>query len=262
MVYFINKIVGGVLNPLVIGLLMVVASGLCLWRHWRKTGFGLLIGAVAWLWLWSTPMMYRWMGGALESEWPVVKAEDAPKADAIVLLGGGMGSNTNVYPYAEMWNGADRVWHAARLYKAGKAPLVIPTGQGERENTVSLLRDLGVPESAIVVEDEARNTEENARFVEKLINSRVERVDGKDVEACKPRVLLVTSAWHMKRSVLMYRKYAPNLEIIPAATDYEATVRTCHPLKFLDFLPSIDCLAGNSAAFKEVIGYLGYRLFR
>ena len=66
--YLLNKIVGGLLNPLVIGLVMVVASGLCLWRSWRKAGFGLLIGSVAWLWLWSTPMMYRWMGGALESE--------------------------------------------------------------------------------------------------------------------------------------------------------------------------------------------------
>ena len=253
--YLLNKIVGGCLNPLVIGLVLVIVGGLCLWRSWRKTGFGLLVGAVAWLWLWSTPIMYRWLGGSLESEWPVVKAEDAPTADAIVLLGGGMGSNTNVYPYAEMWNGADRVWHAARLYKAGKAPLVVPTGRGEQESTVPLLRDLGVPESAIVVENKARNTEENARFVEKILEPR-------NTQNTRKRVLLVTSAWHMRRSVLMYRKYAPSLEIIPAATDYEATVRTCHPLKFLDFLPSIDCLAGNSAAFKEVIGYLGYRLLR
>ena len=263
--YLLNKIVGGLLNPLVVGLVMVIVSGLCLWRNWRKTGFGLLIGAVAWLWLWSTPMMYRWLGGALESEWPVVRAEDAPQADAIVLLGGGMGSNTNVYPYAEMWNGADRVWHAARLYKAGKAPLVIPTGQGERESTVPLLRDLGVPESAIVVEDEARNTEENARFVEKLINSRVEhveRVDGKDVEACKPRVLLVTSAWHMRRSVLMYRKYAPSLEIVPAAADYEATVQTGRPFSVKDLWPDATMFFYNSYVLKEYIGYWGYRLLR
>ena len=262
--YLLNKIVGGLLNPLVIGLVMVVASGLCLWRSWRKAGFGLLIGSVAWLWLWSTPMMYRWMGGALESEWPVVKAEDAPKADAIVLLGGGMGSNTNVYPYAEMWNGADRVWHAARLYKAGKAPLVIPTGQGERESSVPLLRDLGVPESAIVVEDEARNTEENARFVEKLINSRVEhveRVDEKDV-GCKPRLLLVTSAWHMRRSVLMYRKYAPSLEIVPAAADYEATVQTGRPFSVKDLWPDATMFYANSYILKEYIGYWGYRLVR
>ena len=250
--------------------------------------------------------MYRWIGGALEREWPIVKAEDAPKADAIVLLGGGMGSNTNVYPYAEMWNGADRVWHAARLYKAGKAPIVIPTGCNERESAVPLLRDLGVPESAILVEDEARNTEENARFVERMLkmshaeaqrrgegerdlfghkgqekqeigrgkngrvehvdrvegegkNSRVERVDG---EGKKQRVLLVTSAWHMRRSVLMYRKYAPSLEIIPAAADYEATVITGHPFGFKDIWPDAEQLFRNSYIFKEYLGYWGYRLLR
>ena len=259
--YLLNKIVGGLLNPLVIGMALAIVGGLCLWRNWRKTGFGLLIGAVAWLWLWSTPVMYRWMGGALESEWPVVKAEDAPKTDAIVLLGGGMGANTNVYPYAEMWNGADRVWHAARLYKAGKAPLVIPTGQGERESTVPLLHDLGVPESAIVVEDEARNTEENARFVEKLIDSRVEHVERVDAKG-KPKVLLVTSAWHMRRSVLMYRKYAPNVEIIPAAADYEATVQTGHPFSLKDLWPDATMFYANSYIFKEYLGYWGYRLLR
>ena len=253
--YLLNKIVGGCLNPLVIGLVLVIVGGLCLWRSWRKAGFGLLIVAVAWLWLWSTPMMYRWMGGALESEWPVVKAEDAPKADAIVLLGGGMGSNTNAYPYAEMWNGADRVWHAARLYKAGKAPLVIPTGRGEQESTVPLLRDLGVPESAIVVEGEARNTEENARFVEKILEPR-------NTQDTRKRVLLVTSAWHMRRSVLMYRKYAPSLEIIPAAADYEATVNTSHPFCFKDIWPDTNALFANSYIFKEYLGYWGYRLFR
>lgn len=266
--YLLNKIVGGVLNPLVVGLVMVIVSGLCLWRSWRKAGFGLLIGSVAWLWLWSTPMMYRWLGGALESEWPVVKAEDVPTADAIVLLGGGMGSNTNVYPYAEMWNGADRVWHAARLYKAGKAPVVIPTGAGERESSVPLLLDLGVPESALVVEGEARNTEENAKFVEKVLatkdtkNAKSEGARGSDSARVKKRVLLVTSAWHMRRSVLMYRKYAPNLEIVPAAADYEATVQTGRPFSAKDLWPDATMFYANSYILKEYIGYWGYRLVR
>ena len=248
--------------------------------------------------------MYRWIGVALEREWTAVKAEDAPKADAIVLLGGGMGSNTNVYPnaemYSEMWSGADRVWHAARLWKAGRAPIVIPTGCGERESTVPLLRDFGVPESAIVVEDAARNTEENARFVERMLKmshaevqrrgegerdlfghkgqekqeigrgknnrvehvERVERVEGEEGKVRKQRVLLVTSAWHMRRSVLMYRKYAPSLEIIPAAADYEATVITGHPFAFKDIWPDANMLFANSYIFKEYLGYWGYRLLR
>jgi uncharacterized SAM-binding protein YcdF (DUF218 family) len=161
-----------------------------------------------------------------------------------------------------MWGGADRVWHAARLYKAGKAPIVIPTGCGERESAVPLLRDFGVPESAIVVEDKARNTEENAKFVERMINSRVDRVERVEGEGRKPRVLLVTSAWHMKRSVLMYRKYAPGLEIIPAAADYEATVLTGHPFAFKDIWPDSNMLFANSYIFKEYLGYWGYRILR
>ena len=222
--------------------------------------------------------MYRWIGGTLENEWPIVKAEGAPKADAIVLLGGGMGSNTNVYPYAEMWNGADRVWHAARLYKAGKAPIVIPTGSSERESAVPLLLDLGVPEGAILVEDKARNTEENAKFVEKILNSGGVREGGSEGVPNHPlthsqsthskpthsptRVLLVTSAWHMRRSVLMYKKYAPMLEIIPAAADYEATVITGHPFRFQDLCPDANMLLDNTCIFKEYLGYWGYRVFR
>ena len=207
-------------------------------------------------------MAYRWLGGALEREWPVTRAEDMPTADAIVLLGGGMGSNTNVYPYAEMWSGADRVWHAARLYKAGKAPIVISTGVGERESSLPLLCDLGVPASAVVIEDKARNTEENAKFVERLLKERTHAEAQRPGEEEKKKVLLVTSAWHMRRSVLMYRRYAPNLEIIPAAADYEATVNTGHPFCIKDLWPDATMFYANSYISKEYIGYWGYRLFR
>lgn len=257
--YCINKIVGFLVSPIGIAIFGGVIAFLCAKREHRRVAkwFGWL--TVAWLWLWSTPMMYRWVGLGLEREWPVVLAEDAPKADAIVILGGGMGANTNVYKYAEMWGGADRVWHAARLWKAGKAPIVIASGTGEREATIPLLRDFGVPEAAIVVEDKARNTEENAKFVEDILN-RVEHVDR--VEGRRPKILLVTSAWHMRRSLLMFNKYAPRLEIIPAATDYEALVRTGSGFGLGDMLPSVDCLVANSVCFKECIGYWGYRLFR
>ncbi len=72
----------------------------------------------------------------------------------------------------------------------------------------------------------------------------------------------MTSAWHMRRSVLMYRKYAPSLEIVPAAADYEATVQTGHPLCFKDIWPDTNALFANSYIFKEYLGYWGYRLFR
>lgn len=252
--YVLNKIVGGCINPFMIGLAAMAACGICACLGRRRSCIGLAVASVAWLWIWSTPMMYRWFGGSLEAEWPVEKIEDVPTADAIVLLGGGMGANTNVYPYAEMWNSADRVWHAARLYKAGKAPIVIPTGGGERESSLPLLLDFGVPESAIVIEDKARNTEENAKFVESLLAARSN--DG------TKKILLVTSAWHMRRSVLMYKKYAPSLDVVPVAADYEATVITGYPFSIKDVLPDANIFFANSYVFKEYLGYWGYRLLR
>ena len=88
--FSVNKIVGACLNPLSIGLAMALVSGFCAWRRFRRLGLCLTAASVLWLWLWSAPATYRMIGCAMEREWPVVKAEDAPEADAIVVLGGGM----------------------------------------------------------------------------------------------------------------------------------------------------------------------------
>jgi len=60
----------------------------------------------------------------------------------------------------------------------------------------------------------------------------------------------------------MFKKYAPNLEIIPAVTDYEALVRTGNGFELKDVIPAADYIEANSYCLKEYIGYWGYRLLR
>ncbi len=108
-----------------------------------------------------------WVVGApLEREFlvdgRVPMVETFPEADAIILLGGGMGAETNLSQYAEMSAGADRVWQAARLYKAGKASKIIATGDYARDTTLPLLKEFGVGEEAVSFLD-ARTTEEEAK---------------------------------------------------------------------------------------------------
>ena len=252
--YVLNKIVGGLLNPIAIAMLFVLAGAICATLRRRRVAVVLLAFAFVWQWIWGTAIWCRAIGLPLERQFQVQRAEDAPTADAIVVLGGGMTSNGAVYPYADMNEAGDRVWHAARLYRAGKASLVVPTGCNDRDSVVPLLLDLGVPSTALCVEDKARNTEENARFVATML---------KDVApGRKPRVLLVTSAIHMRRALLMYSRYAPELEIIPVATDFHVTVCTDRPLKCSDFFPSTDYLEKNGCILKELVGYWGYRLLR
>ena len=127
--YYLNKIVWAMVNPLAIGMLLVLAGAVFACLRRRKTCIGLLVAAVAWLWFWSMPLVADALGESLEAEFKPVSVETLPKADAIVLLGGGMNSATNVCPHPNLCAAADRVWHAARLYKAGKAPLIVPSIQ-------------------------------------------------------------------------------------------------------------------------------------
>ena len=110
--------------------------------------------------------------------------------------------------------------------------------------------DLGVPREAIRAEAESRNTEENAKFVAELLKDRDH-----------PKVLLVTSAWHMRRALLMYRRYAPNLEIEPAPCDYESTINRAQSTG-IGIFPDVNAFAATSAMWKEVLGYWWYKIAR
>ena len=244
--FYVNKVVGFFLNPLMVGMLMVLVAYILQWKQRKKLGGVLNLLAVLWFWVWSTNALYKAIGYRLEKEYPPVAVEQIPQADAIILLGGGMGSNTNVI-FADMGNGADRVWHAARLYRAGKAPIVIPSGTGEKESTVPLLLDFGIPKSAIVPEVNARNTEENAFNVENLLKNHYSCVTNRTL-----RILLVTSAWHMRRSVLLFSK--TTLDIVPAPADHEAFVLCDRDLNWKDYLPQADMFYRNSTMCKEYLG--------
>ena len=60
----------------------------------------------------------------------------------------------------------------------------------------------------------------------------------------------------------MFKKYAPEVECIPAATDYQALPWKDNPFKFRSLLPNIDALAHNNSFIHEYIGYYGYKWFR
>ena len=60
----------------------------------------------------------------------------------------------------------------------------------------------------------------------------------------------------------MFRKYAPKLEVVPAAADYEATVTTGNGFVLGWLLPSPDFLGSNYRYLKEYVGYWGYRILR
>lgn len=165
----------------------------------------------------------------LENRYKPMPAEALPEADAIVLLGGGLESQPLGWPYPNLQQGADRIWHAARLYHAGKAPIIIVSGgnygwQSQRRSnaaeTAELLQQLDVPEQAIIEESKSLNTYQNATETVQIARNQGFHT-----------LLLVTSALHMRRAEAAFN--AAGLDSIAAPTDFEVIPEPVNVLRWL-----------------------------
>lgn len=155
--YLINKIVGWMTSSLAVALVVLLVALVFVWKGKRRPGLWSIGGALAWLWLWATPIMTGIVGAPLEREFlvdgRVPPVESFPDADAIVLLGGEIWSDASVSPYAVMWTSIDRIWQAARLYKVERVDKIIATGNGTEASTLGLLLDFGVGHDDIAFMD-------------------------------------------------------------------------------------------------------------
>lgn len=245
--FIISKLAIALISPLgsaLFGGLLALILGFA-GRHRLALGLGVL--SLAWLGVWSLPVASYAIRGYLENQHPAVNASAMPEAGAIVVLGGGTSPLSYGEPYPNLGAASDREWHGARLYQAGKAPLLILTGghnpQYRATSSAEAMRhfisELGVPDSAMLLEDRSRNTTQNADFTGDILARRGIN-----------RILLVTSALHMPRSKARFE--AQGLEVIPAATDHE--VRALPAWRY--WLPDTEALDGSSRAIKEIVGRL------
>ena len=147
--------------------------------------------------------------------------------DAILLLG--LKLEPDGSPKHELLLRCDK---AAECYRRGMAPLVIPCG-GRTEGTpvtecsvmTELLMQRGVPASAIRAEDRSQITVENFRNARALLGP-------------KPRAAVVTSDYHMLRSLLIGRSAGLRCRGCRARVPRSETVqaRRKEPLHLIDFL--------------------------
>lgn len=192
-------------------VLLFVATALLLLRQ-HRTGMVIAVLAMAWSGLLSIPVASDWVRGRLEHRYRVVDERELPQADAIVVLGGGSSYRWINRPNVSADDlESSRLAAGARAWLAGRAPVVILSGGGdnggERDATEArrmahAIGRLGVPESALLLEDQSRNTRDNARYTAALAD-----------EHGFHRVLLVTSSLHMPRAVLQFSN--ANVDVIP-----------------------------------------------
>jgi uncharacterized SAM-binding protein YcdF (DUF218 family) len=229
-------------------LLGVLALLLMLLGRLRGAFCSLALG-LGWLYLCSTAAFADYLMGTLEDDFPPKAMAAVPQAEAIVLLGGAIRGDTHMGTLGDLNQQADRLVQAVALYKAGKAPQLLLTGGGSdgARSEAQIMRDLlevmGVPQRAMLLENQSRDTYQNALYSAAML---------------KPlgihRILLVTSAFHMRRAEGVFR--AQGLEVIPVPTDYQRLVA---PATLPRWLPSESDLWQSTYALHEIIGYRVYR---
>jgi len=179
----------------------------------------------------------------LENSYPALRVADAPHADAIVMLAGSIVRGRTA-PGVQWGNSSNRFFTAAELARAGKAKLfIISAGMDPFEG--KLLRGVavqeGIPAEQIVLTPPVSTTEDESRAVAKIAGVH--------------SILLVTSALHMPRSVLLFR--ATGLEVYPFPTDQKVPAKM--QLTASEFIPSPGALENSEGAMREYYGLLVYR---
>ncbi len=246
--FALTKLLSLLVYPLSQALLLCLLGLLLQLIGRGRTAFIAVGLAVAWLWLCSTALFADVLMGNLEKGFPPRALSATPKADVILVLGGATRGDTHMSSLGDLNQQADRLVHAAALYKAGKAPVVMVSGgsaRGDRPEA-QLMRDIlqvmGVPRGSILLEESSRDTHDNAVNSSALLSQRGAK-----------RILLVTSAFHMRRSMALFQ--GRGLEVTPAPTDYQRLVNSPSVPRWL---PTADNLVRSTYALREYVGYWVY----
>ena len=246
------KVISMLLYPLGLAGLFVVTGFLLRLLSWteraQKLGRICYLLSVLILALFTNPQISDFLVTSLENQHPQNQLNDIESHDVIIVLGGGLRIPLPPAQYSQLNSASDRYWYAARLFKSGKAKQIILAGgnvysqtnyHGESYYAAQLMQEWGIPESAIMLDDQSRTTEQNRDYVAQLIDDNEFK-----------NALLVTSAMHMPRSLSLFAELS--LSITPASADI--IVRESNAPIIFSWLPSVHALRNSTLALHEYYG--------
>lgn len=214
MFFYLSQFLSFLVMPLTIISVLIVIGALYVRNKWGKIS---LWTGIMLFWFFSNQFIANQAMLAWE---PNFKSFEEIKTHEIgIVLTGVTNLSKTAYDRTFFQKGADRITHALQLYRMGKIKKILITGgQGMNptnpNSEAKLLKDFlmmtGVPESDILIEDQAKNTAQNAEFTKTFLKK-----NGIDINQ---EFLLITSAFHMYRAKGCFEKVGLKTETFP--TDY------------------------------------------
>ena len=254
LMFLLSKLLPLLLLPLGIALLLLI-WGAARGRRWPG------LSALAVLWIFSTPLTAELLWRGLE--WPhqrrtVARVLKKERSVAVVVLGTGRHPAPGPARASE-WHDADRFFagleayshlkhqdEAVRLVFTGgwwpTQPALPPEGDVLRERAIAL----GIPPEAVVSTSKVSNTADEAKAVAAMLPAG-------------STVLLITSAFHMRRAQRLFQRQG--LSVLPFPVDFQATGAWAGNFlqNPLNLVPTVDGLQSSSRAVREAIGRTLYR---
>ena len=198
----------------------------------------------------STPIFSNFIMKIVEGEYKYQKLENLEKVDAIVILGGMLEIYEFENNYSVEWQDPDRFFRGIELYNSFKSDKIVFTGGKSPFNMTSVSEGsvlknyavkYGVLEEDIIVTKEVLNTYDESLAVSEVLGEN-------------KTVILVTSAFHMKRAKLLFEQQG--VKIIPYKVDFKSSINSS--LYFIDFIPNSLALKKTEIALREILGRLYY----
>ena len=252
MFYFLSKTVGKMLLPTNFLIGIGVIGAVLLATRFASLGRRLMVLSVLMLAVCGFSPLGNWLLYPLESRFPPWDAaRGAP--DGIIILGGSIDADLSVaHGGAVVRSEADRIIAAAALARRYPNARILFTGGSanllsndakEADYAGALFESLGVARARLTMERRSRNTQENVEFSKAMVAPK-----------SGERWLLVTSAFHMPRSVGLFRKAGFAVE--PYPVDWRVGGKS----DLLAFFPvADDGLGRTEIALREWMGLIAYR---
>ncbi|MGZ4033847.1 MAG: YdcF family protein [Bacteroidia bacterium] len=249
MFFIFSKLLSFIITPIIWIIILFVISIYSKKERRRKRSFAWALGLLLFF---SNSFIFdecirMW-------EIPATKYENLKVYDAGIVLGG-MAAYDQSFQRAQFYRGADRLIQAVELYRKGIIKKIIFTGgsgsilhseikEGNFINRYLLY--FGIPQKDFLIESESQNTRQNALYTKQLL----------DKEKMSGNYLLITSAFHMRRSLGCFNKVG--IATVPYSTD-----RYAGPRKFeFDylFIPNSSVMNDWNTLIHEIIGYITYKI--
>ncbi len=249
MFFILSKILSFLSQPIT-WVILLLLIGLLKKDLRRKKKF--FIASFVLLYLFSNQALFHEFSAAWESK-AVSEDKLKPSYEVAVVLGGLL-SVDGEQESIDFNGSADRIFQVLPLYHSGRVKRILISGgsgrllakEKEADWLKKYLIQLKIPAEDILVESESRNTYENAKYSIALLKQK--QISGP--------ILLCTSAAHMPRSFLCFKKQGADVDAFPV--DPASLSRALNPEAL--FIPKASILQDWYHLIHEWIGICTYKL--